>query len=414
MGAIAKLETVDAAGMRAQNSSLLLNMIWRERRISRADIARLTGLSPSTVSAIVSDLERSGLVRDLGAGVSRGGRKPTLLGFCDDAFSIVGVEVGAHHLRAVLTDLRGEVRLLREGTHPVRDEPEGALAMLRSFIDECLEAGHASRGQVLGIGLAVPSPVRFDAPGRMHPVTVPAWRNYDVKEILANAYHLPVLIDNDANLGALAERWWGAGRDGQDLTYLKIATGIGAGHIIGGDVYRGVAGTAGEIGHLLIDPSGPRCPCGLQGCITSFIGSPAIVRMAKARLPGASDRLSTIEDVIALALEGEPAIRELVAEVGRYLGVAAATLTSLLNPAVLVLGGEIATLGELLLEPVRAVVRQRGLASAVRDVRIVTSDLGSGAIAIGAATLLLRAALADRTVFPQARAAVDNLASSPP
>src|SRR5438270_5567022 len=141
--------TVDAAGMRVRNSALLLNLIWREQKVSRADLARRTGLSPSTVSAIVGDLERSGLVQSIGEGLSRGGRRPTLLGFCDDAFAIIGVELGASHVLVTLTNLRGQVRVARHASHAVQRDPDGALAMVRSFIDECLRAERVAQRRLL-------------------------------------------------------------------------------------------------------------------------------------------------------------------------------------------------------------------------------------------------------------------------
>src|SRR5262249_9478698 len=159
--------TADAAGMRTQNSTLLLNLIWRERQISRADIARKTGLSPSTVGAIVGDLERTGLVREIGAGVSRGGRRPVLGGLRADAFALIGVERGAPHVSAVLTDLRGNVRAFRDTHVAVRDEPARALATARDLIEECLEAERVSKKRVVGIGVAVPSPVHPDRPGAL-------------------------------------------------------------------------------------------------------------------------------------------------------------------------------------------------------------------------------------------------------
>ena len=180
--------------------------------MSRADLARRTGLSPSTVSAIVGDLERSGLVQSTGAGLSRGGRRPTLIGFYDDAFAIVGVELGASHVLVTLTNLRGQVRSARHGAHAVQGDPDGALAMVRAFIDDCLRAERVPRRRLLGIGVAVPSPVHPTAPGRLSPLIVPAWSGYDVQEHLSGAYNVPVFVDNDANLGALAEGWWGAGR----------------------------------------------------------------------------------------------------------------------------------------------------------------------------------------------------------
>ena len=397
MGTSAFHATVDAAGMRAQNSSLLLKVIWRERHISRADIARVTGLSPSTVSAIVAGLQQAGLVRETGAGLSRGGRRPTMIGFCDDVFALVGVEIGASHVTVVVTDLRADVRTSRWGLFPVLTDPDGALATVRTFIDDGLRELGIARRQVIGIGVGVPTPVRPDTPGRLPPLIVPAWRDHDVHEILSRAYGLPVFVENDANLGALAEQWWGAGKDGKDLTYIKIGTSIGSGHIINGELYRGAGGTAGEIGHLPMDPAGPRCPCGLTGCLTTFIGSEVLVARAKAQVGGG---VANVGDIVHAARAGDADARRIVADVGAHLGVAVASLMNVLNPAVVVLGGEITGVGDLLLDPVRGAVRDRSAATTFEGTDIITSNLGDKAIAVGGATMVLRAALSDRALFP--------------
>jgi predicted NBD/HSP70 family sugar kinase len=402
--------TVDAAGMRAQNSSLLLKVIWRERHISRAEIARTTGLSPSTVSAIVAGLQQAGLVRETGAGLSRGGRRPTMIGFCDDVFTLVGVEIGSAHVTVVATDLRAEVRASRVEPLPARTDPEGALATVRRFIDECLRELGVSRSQVIGIGVGLPGPVRPDAPGRLPALMMPAWRDHDVLDVLSHAYgDLPVFVENDANLGALAEQWWGAGRNGKDLTYIKIGTSIGSGHVINGELYRGAGGTAGEIGHLSIDPSGPRCACGMAGCLTTFIGSETLVERARREVSPAAgpvDRDWTVGDIVRAARTGDAGARRIVQDVGGHLAIAVASLMNVLNPAVIVLGGEITSVGELLLAPVRTVVRARSLATTYDDTAIITSNLGDKAIAVGAATMVLRAALADRALFPAQMARV--------
>jgi predicted NBD/HSP70 family sugar kinase len=407
MNSSAAHATVDAAGMRAQNSSLLLKVIWRERHISRADIARVTGLSPSTVSAIVAGLQQAGLVRETGAGLSRGGRRPTMIGFCDDMFALVGVELGASHVTVVVTDLRADVRTARWGSVPVRTDPDGALATVRAFIDDGLRELGIARRQVIGVGVGVPTPVRPNLPGRLPPLVVPswpAWRQHDVHEILSEAYGLPVFVENDANLGALGEQWWGVGsdgkNDGKDLTYIKIGTSVGSGHIINGELYRGAGGTAGEIGHLRMDPAGPRCPCGLTGCLTTFIGAETLVERARREIGSGDATIANVGELVRAARAGDAGACRIVADVGAHLGVAVASLMNVLNPAVVVLGGEITGAGELLLEPVRAAVRDRSLATTFEDTPIVTSNLGDKAIAVGAATMVLRAALADRALFP--------------
>jgi predicted NBD/HSP70 family sugar kinase len=393
------LSTADAAGMRTQNSTLVLRLIWRERQISRADIARLTGLSPSTVGAIVAELERAGLVREIGAGASRGGRRPVLVGFRDDAFALVGVELGATHVSAVLTDLRGNVRAFRDTHVAVREDPKTALATARALVDECLSSERVSRKRVVGIGVAVPSPVHPERPGDMSPLIMPAWVGYDVQEALHDAFEVPVFVDNDANLGALSERFWGAGAGGEDLAFIKVATGIGSGHIINGALYRGSGGTAGEIGHIAIDPNGPPCICGSRGCLATLIGAEALLARARTRW-GRKKKNPTVGDIVAGARAGDPIARALIDEVGHSLGIVVAGLLNLINPAVVVLGGEITSVGDILLDPLRVSIRARALSTSVAETRIVASQLGARSIAVGAATLVLDAALADRSLFP--------------
>jgi predicted NBD/HSP70 family sugar kinase len=392
-------EKTDAAAMRARNSNLLLDMIWREQRISRAEIARRAGLSPSTVSAIVRDLEQMGLVQDIGTGSSTGGRRPILLGFCDDAFAIIGVELGATHIAVALTDLRGRVKVFREQSHAVRTDPQGTLEATQVLIDDSLAASGVALPRVLGIGVAIPSPLDPDEPGRMSPFIVPAWAGYDIRAWLHERYQHPIVIDNDANLGALAEQWWGEHAD--DLTYIKIGMGVGAGHIIRGELYRGAGGSAGEVGHIVLDPAGPECMCGNRGCLATYIGSNVLLARAQARMRPASEPLS-MGMIVEQARQGHAAAQEIIATAGHYLGIALAGLVNILNPAVVVLGGALASAGDMLIDPLRTSIRSHALSKSIAETRIVASALDRRAIAVGAATLVLAAALRDYTLFPLA------------
>jgi predicted NBD/HSP70 family sugar kinase len=257
--------------------------------------------------------------------------------------------------------------------------------------------------------MAVPSPVDPARPDFLNEVVVPGWKGVNVSQGLRKRFRVPVLVDNDANLGALAERWWGAGRDVDNFAYIKLATGIGAGFFVGGTIYRGASGVAGEVGHLSIDPNGAPCGCGLRGCLVTVVGAPALLRRARellARYPGSALAgrefgITILEDA---ALAGDPLALQVVREAAEHLGVGVAGLLNLLNPAVVIVGGGLARLGELLLEPLRDVVRTRTLATSLEVSHIVTSQLGARAVAIGAATLLLQRALSDPRHFPAAEA----------
>ncbi|MEB3323465.1 MAG: ROK family transcriptional regulator, partial [Synechococcaceae cyanobacterium] len=258
----------------------VLELIWRERRISRADIARRANLSRSTVSEIVNEILPTGLVLEVGEGPSRGGRRPILLEFRDDACVLLGVEMGAAHVAVVLTDLRGHVLLSRWVDHPVRTDPVGTRDLIAELCETCLQSPQRNARPLVGIGIAVPCPVDPSDPDRLSDVVLPDWQGRLGLDDLARRYGVPLMVDNDANLGALAERWWGVGRGVDDLAYIKVATGIGSGHVVGGQVYRGATGFAGEIGHIAIDPRGKPCSCGVRGCLVTLIGGQALVARA--------------------------------------------------------------------------------------------------------------------------------------
>jgi glucokinase-like ROK family protein len=381
-------------------------MIWQLRRVSRADLARHAEISRSTASDLVKDLLRTGLVAEVGAGQSRGGRRPIVLEFQDQAFGILGADIGAAHVSVALTDLRGQVLAWKHAAHPVRRDPEGTRRLLDDLSDACLAQWGGGTARLVGVGVAVPSPVDPARPHVLSDVAMPAWRGRDWLDGLQARYGVPVLVDNDANLGALAERWWGAGLGVEDFVYLKVATGIGAGQIVRGEIYRGATGIAGEVGHLVIDPQGPPCPCGLDGCLTTLVGSRALIQRAAALIREypestlAGEEL-TVEAIVDTALAGDPVARRVVHEAAESLGIAVAGIVSMLNPAMVIVGGGLSRTGDLLLDPLRDVIGRRSLITSVAGTQIRAGDLGERATALGAATLVLKAALDDPRMFPQ-------------
>ncbi|TFG37214.1 MAG: ROK family transcriptional regulator, partial [Candidatus Aminicenantes bacterium] len=254
----------------------VLRVIWHEKRTTRAEIARHMDLSRSTVTEIVDGLLGTELVVEVGAGRSSGGRRPIVLEFQDQARVILGVDLGATHVSVALIDLRARVLVWKEQKHPVRTDPEGTRRLVFKLCDECLAEWGGGNDRLLRIGVAVPSPVDPLNPTWLSEVVIPAWQGKSPLEKLEERYGVPVHMDNDANLGALAEHWWGAGRGVDDLIYIKMSHGIGAGYILNGAIYRGAGGVAGEFGHLPIDPSGEKCVCGLHGCLATFVSAPAL------------------------------------------------------------------------------------------------------------------------------------------
>lgn len=385
-------------------SDVVLETIWHRRKLSRADLARELGLSRSTVSEIVGGLLETGLIAEVGAGPSRGGRRPTLLEFQDEAYVILGVDMGASHVAVALTDLRGRILAWHHQEHPVREDPAGTRPLITRLCDACLDERPGSRDRLVGIGIAVPSPVDPRYPDRLSAAVLPAWEGESGFGSLLARYHAPVFVDNDANLGAVAERWWGAGRGVEHFTYIKLATGVGAGLMIGGEVYRGATQVAGEIGHISIDPAGEPCVCGNRGCLTTFVSGAALVARAKALLPrfpgSALAKADVTLEAIERAVEGDdPLAVKVVEEAAHHLGVAIAGLLNLMNPGAVILGGGLTRAGDHLLVPLREAVMRRTLVSSVAASEIRMSELGPRAIALGAATLVLASALGEPCLF---------------
>jgi predicted NBD/HSP70 family sugar kinase len=383
---------------------VVLEMIWRRREITRAEIARTTGLARSTVSEIVNTLLQTGLVREWGDGPSQGGRRPILLRFEDSARTILGVDMGASHVAVMLTDLRGRILGWVERSFPVRRDPDGTCALIAELCGGLLDARPGSREILLGLGVAVPAPVDQDTPEELSPVVLPEWRGHRGLAVVAREFGVPLAVDNDANLGALAELWWGAGVGLEDFTFVKVATGVGAGHILRGEIYRGAAGVAGEIGHVSIDPAGPECICGNRGCLTTFVGTSALLDRVRQLAMGYPDSpLSQgdpdLDGLVEATLEGDFLARRVVREAASHLGTAIAGLLNLMNPGAVILGGSLMRVGDHLLEPLREAVASRTLTTSVLGSRIGTSELGDRNVALGAATLVLARALASPELF---------------
>lgn len=389
--------------LRSQNTSLLLNLIWSNGELSRADLARLSGLSRSTVSAIINPLLEARLLCVVGIGRSSGGRPPTVLRFSGDSFHLIGVEIGAAHVGAMIIDLRGSVKAWRSIEHPVEDNPESTMALVHQQIEEIVASAGVPRASVMGIGIAVPCPVHPDRPNELSSQILPRWRNVRLLDALTARHGWPVFIDNDANMGAIGERWWGSGRNCDTFTYIKVATGVGAGLVIDGDIYRGPNGIAGEIGHTAIDSSGPLCRCGLNGCLETMIGTRSLESQAAALLKGRPDpELGETPDIAQLADAarlGHPLATEVIARGGEYLGVAIANLVNLINPTQVILGGRLASAGDALLIPLRRALQRRAMWSSVLEVDVKVSALGDHAIALGAATRVLQESIADPNRF---------------
>jgi glucokinase-like ROK family protein len=383
--------------VRELNKTRVLNVIREGRLISRADIAKQTRLSRSTVSAIVDQLLATELIRERGVGVSRGGRRPILLEFNPRAGFVVGLDMGAAHLMVVVADLDARLLVTLEEPFAIAIGPETGLSKVAQMVEAALEQAAIPGGRVFGLGVAVPGPVDYAAGTVVSPPIMPGWDRAPIRDRLQDRLNVPVFLDNDANLGALGEYTYGAGKNVPNLAYIKAATGVGCGLIVEGHIYRGQRGYAGEIGHLTIDENGPPCRCGSFGCLESMASAEAVVRRAEAAVQaGQKTSLRETQGQLTLAAiahaahAGDALSQQLFEEAGRHIGVALAGLVNLLNPGLVIIGFGVDEARDLLLDPVQRTVEARTMNGAAADARIMPGQLGRQAIAIGAVALVLQ------------------------
>src|SRR5215207_202067 len=361
----------------------LLRLLRDEGPRSRAELGELAGMARSKLEAELVRLKQVGLVQEGGKAASRGGRRSTLVEL-SSFLHFGGIDLGATSIRVAIMGAELQVEAHVAEPMEIRRGPEQVLARAGELIEKLAR----DRGvQLTGIGVGVPGPVRFLDGMPVSPPIMPGWHEYPVRDLLARRFGCPVLVDNDVNVMAVGEHWGGVAKSVDNYLFVKIGTGIGCGIMIRGQVYRGIDGCAGDIGHINVDPDGPVCACGNSGCLEAMFGGAALVRDALAeRLAG--KQAITPEDVGQCAAEGDPVAIGLIRNGGRRVGLVLAGLVSFFNPSMIVIGGGLAGLGHLLLAEIRGVVYRRSLPLATGNLPIVLSELGPSAGAVGAAVMI--------------------------
>lgn len=359
--------------------------------ISRIELSRQMNLTRAAITTIVADLQSEGLVREVESHYPSG-RRPIVLEINPERGYVVGIDMGATHVTILVTDYSARVVRELDETLDINAGPAVCLPRVEELVHRILAEAGLTLKDVSAIGAGVPGPVVAGVSVSGPPI-MPGWDGYPIRDDLAKRFGLPVSLRNDAELGAIGEWAYGAGRGERHLAYIKVGTGIGAGLLLDGQIYGGANGSAGEIGHVTIDESGPICTCGNRGCLEALAGGRAIARRAIQEVnSGRRTMLAEItptsnirsRDVIAAARRGDLVSQQIVSEAGVHLGTALASLVNLFNPSMVVVGGGVAQIGDLLLEPIRETVHQRSLLPASRSVRITSALLGRRSSAMGA------------------------------
>lgn len=395
----------DVQAVREHNLSLLLELLMGGEPRSRARLAEETGLNRTTVSSLVADLIDRRLIRE--TAIERPGavgRPAQMLQPDPTRWVGVGLEVNVQHLAVSVRDLTGATRaesLLRRdnSASTAHDTLEALVALYRQVLDPLRRDGVAPAGAVLGVPGLVDA-----AEGQLHVAPNLGWPGVRVLEVLGDLLRpevFPLALDNDANLAVLAEMSDGVARGRSDIIYVGTDIGVGGAIVLGGSVYRGATGFAGELGHMPVEPDGPRCSCGRRGCLEAYVGQLAMLRRAgrdPAEAVSSSDLGRQASDLASDALQGDPAVLEMLVDAGTWLGFALASMSNAFNPSTIVLGGLLGRLGPWLVAPVREQIERRTVGIDGSPIEVLSSGVGVTATARGGAALAVRRLVATPTL----------------
>jgi predicted NBD/HSP70 family sugar kinase len=372
--------------LRELNRLRLLDVLRREGAVDRAELVRRTGLSRATVSALVSDcISRGVIVEDVERAAAEGrGRRSARLRLDPSAGTAVGVDFGHQHVRVAVADLASTVLTERRIDLDVDGGAAAALDAAAGLVSDVLTEARVDRGRVLGVGMGLPGPIDRRTGMVGSASILVGWTGLHPGDELSRRLDLPVRLENDANLGALGEFVYGAGREAADMIYVKIASGVGAGLVLDGSLHTGATGIAGELGHVAVVPAGALCRCGNRGCLETVASTTALLR----RLEPVHGPGLTTQRLLKLADDGDRAATVAVTEAGRFVGGALGALCTALNPATIVVGGDLGAVCRPLLNAIGAEIRRTAVRGA-GNMRVRPAILADRAEVLGAIALAL-------------------------
>ncbi len=380
--------------LRQVNYQTLLRTLYFNGPMTRLDLSEQTGLSPATVTNVISQMFEDGILVEKGLEESLGGRPRTILDIHPEYGYLVGVDWGETHVQLELFNLaRQKLATARQAMSPGENSPTAYVQAIAERLEALLTASGLRREQILGVGVGVPGVVEHNGP-----VSVAApmwnWEPIPLLEMLEEALHLPVYVDNGAKAMALAESWFGAGRGVQDMAVILIGTGIGAAIITKGTLYRGATNSAGEWGHTKIELEGRACRCGSRGCLEAYAGAPGILTTLTEIDPASplhgEDQFDTLTRLVQAYKAGDGVARQVLQRTAHMLGAGMANLVNLFNPELIVIGGWAGMLvGEAILGDLVEFVKRYALPPSTASLRIGLCQFGQDAICLGAACLVL-------------------------
>ncbi|WGD59843.2 xylose repressor [Bacillus velezensis] len=375
------MDIADQAFVKKVNQKLLLNEILKNSPISRAKLSEMTGLNKSTVSSQVNTLMKENLVFEIGQGQSSGGRRPVMLVFNKKAGYSVGIDVGVDYINGILTDLEGTI-VLDQHHHLECNSPEITKDILIEMIHHFIANMPQSPYGLIGIGICVPGLIDKNQKIVFAPNS--NWRDIDLKSFIQKKFNVPVFIENEANAGAYGEKVFGAAKNHDNMIYASIGTGIGIGVIINNDLYRGVSGFSGEMGHMTIDFNGPKCSCGNRGCWELYASEKALLTSLQTK----EKKVST-QDIIDLAHLNDIGTLHALQNFGFYLGIGLTNILNTFNPQAIILRNSIIESHPIVLHSIKSEVSSRVYSQLDNSYELLPSILGKNAPALGMSSIVI-------------------------
>ena len=365
--------------VKKNNKALVLSLIIEKETISRADIANVTGLNKTTVSSLVTELLEDELIYESGPGTSSGGRRPVILHFNRNTGYAIGVDIGVNYVLAVLTDLKGKI-IVEKSQNVNRTSYSSIISTVQTMIQSLMDEMPNSRYGIVGIGAGVPGIVNKEGSVLLAPNL--GWTNIQLKEDLDRIFNVPIIIENEANAGAVGEQQFGAGQDYQNILYVSAGIGIGVGIILNKELYQGKSGFSGEMGHMIIELNGKRCNCGSRGCWEAYASENALLEMA-------GENIDSLESLIKLAKNGDKSAIELFDKIGQYLGFGINNIINTFNPDQVIIGNRLASIREWIEEPILKTIENHTLAYHQKEMHLEFSKLGKYSTALGVSAFVV-------------------------
>ncbi len=360
--------------VKKNNTSLVFRTITQQEPLSRADIAQDSGLNKATVSSLVNELLEKQLVYESGPGESSGGRRPVLLHYNQSAGYSIGIDIGVNYILGVVTDLKGNI--INEQKLSMKDSAfEDVLNRVKKMVYTLMEPLPQSPYGVVGIGIGIPGIV--DKQGSILLAPNLGWKNCQIKQQIEEEFNIPVIVENEANAGAYGEKQFGVGKSFNDIIYVSVGIGIGVGLILNNQLYQGVNGFSGELGHMVIQMDGAPCRCGSKGCWEVYASEHALIDNAKDL-----DE-PTLESIIELAKNNDEKAIALFEEIGKCLGFGINNIINTFNPEQIIIGNRLAMAKQWIEQPLQDIVQSHALAFQQKNLQISFSQHSTHSAALG-------------------------------